>query len=650
VRLDVPGGGQQDFARLEYRDGELLYLPATSLGDLSRFAPYHSDVEVRLDRLGGQTWARKKQGVRDALLAGAQDLLALQAKRQLASREPIAEPGPLYKSFVARFPFSETPDQARAILDLHDDLSRDVPMDRLICGDVGFGKTEVAMRAAMRVVEAGLQVAVLCPTTVLAFQHGMTFRERFMDLPVRVEVLSRLTSASEARRVVEGLSDGSVDVVVGTHRLLGRDVRFARLGMVVIDEEHRFGVSQKDRFKRMRTEVDILSMSATPIPRTLQMALSGARDMSIIASPPEERLEVRTSVARLTRSRVRDAILLEIGRGGQVYFVHNRVESLEETAERIREWVPEARVRTAHGQMAAEGIERMLVDFLERRFDVLVCTAIVESGVDMPNVNTMIIDRADQFGLGQLHQLRGRVGRSNVRGNCILITPEEMSREARKRVQVLVENTRLGSGFAIASADLELRGGGNLVGASQSGHIDEVGYETWIELLEDAVRHARGRYERERIDPQVDVPVGAFIPDSLVTDMSERLRWYRRLSDATSAAAIQAALDDLEGEAGELPAEVRNLGALVELRLVCRALGLQRLSWLKVRATVELHPSSVLTPAMLDAVVAEHSKRLSVTVAGGVRTISARFTPQESERPLRFLRWLLARLEAAARG
>jgi transcription-repair coupling factor (superfamily II helicase) len=649
LRLDVPGGGRQDFVRLEYRDGDLLYLPATSVGDLSRFSPSNAGVDVRLDRLGGQTWAKRKGEVRDALLEKAQELLALQARRQLALREAHPEPGPLYKAFEARFPFTETHDQARAILDVHDDLSQESPMDRLVCGDVGFGKTEVAMRAAMRVVEGGHQVAVLCPTTVLAFQHMMTFRERFAGLPVRVEMLSRLSSPSEARETIAGLREGRVDIVVGTHKLLGREVGFQRLGLLVIDEEHRFGVSQKEKFKKLRTEVDVLVMSATPIPRTLQLALSGARDMSIMATPPEERLEVRTTVARLTRTRVRDAILLELSRGGQVYFVHNRVESLEATAARLREWVPEARVQTAHGQMDAEAIERILVDFMQKRFDVLCCTAIVESGVDLPNVNTMLIDRADLYGLGQLHQLRGRVGRSNVRGSCILLTPEEMSRDARRRVQVLVENTRLGSGFAIAAADLEQRGGGNLLGASQSGHIDEVGFDVWVELLEEAVHAARGQVDRERIDPQVELPVAAFIPEALIPDVSERIGWYRRLSEAPSVRALEAVLSELESELRELPPEVTALAGVVELRLLCRQLGVVRLSMLKVRAVAELHPSSPLTDALLARLVAEHPKRMSVQ-SGPPRVLAVKCTPQEADKPLRFLRWVLARLEGVVRG
>jgi transcription-repair coupling factor (superfamily II helicase) len=649
-RLELAGAAQ-DFVRVEYRGGDLLYLPATSVEELSRFSPAHADVEVKLDRLGGATWARRKAGVRDALLEKAQQLLMLQARRKLASRDPLPEPGPLYQAFVARFPYTETHDQARAIVDVHDDLSGDAPMDRLICGDVGFGKTEVAMRAAARVVEGGRQVAVMCPTTVLAFQHLLTFRERFEGLPVRVEMLSRFSSAAEARATLDGLASGAVDIVIGTHRLLGREVRPKALGLLVIDEEHRFGVSHKDKLRAMRADVDVLSMSATPIPRTLQVALSGARDMSIIASPPEDRLEVRTTVSRLSRTRVRDAILLELAREGQVYFVHNRVESIQQTADRIAEWVPEARCRVAHGQMTGEQLERILLDFMEHKFDVLVCTAIVESGVDLPNVNTMLIDRADQFGLAQLYQLRGRVGRSSTRGSCILLTPEELSRDARRRVQVLVEHTRLGSGFAVASADLELRGGGNLLGDAQSGHIDDVGFDTWVELLEEAVHAARGDVARAHLDPVIQVPVGAFIPETLVPDVGGRLGWYKRLSEAPTQRALDGAMAELESEVGELPLEVVNLAGLAELRRVCRDLGLQRVEWLKVRALVELHPASLVKEEHLRALAEEHPKRVEVKRDGiGPWTVSVRFTPKEGERPVRFLRWVLARLEDKVRA
>ena len=649
-RLDV-GQRAQDFVKLEYRDGDLLYVPATALGQLSNYAASRSGVEVRLDRLGGQTWAARKGKVRDTLLGAAQELLKVHARRELATRPAHPPVGPLYKAFVSRFPHMETPDQARAILDIHEDLSEDVPMDRLLCGDVGFGKTEVAMRAAMRVVEGGQQVAFLCPTTVLAFQHEIKFRERFEPFDVRIGALSRFSSAAEAREVKAALLEGRIDVVVGTHALLGRDVRFADLGLLVVDEEHRFGVKQKARFKKMRAQVDILSMSATPIPRTLQMALGGLRQMSVMATPPEDRLSVRTGVARMTETRVRDAIQTEIARGGQVYFIHNRIESIEGIRKQLEGWVPDARFRVAHGQMSGEDIEAILLDFMHGQFDVLVCTAIVESGVDLPNVNTMLIHRADRFGLSQLYQLRGRVGRSSVRGNCILLTPETMTRDARKRLQVLVDNTSLGSGFSVASADLELRGGGNVLGEAQSGSIDKVGYNVWVELLEEAVHAARGEAERARIEPEVDVPVGAFIPENLVPDMTERLAWYRRLSDVSRPQDAEVVLDDLERECGPLPAEVHHLAGKVQTTLLCRELGILAVRWMRVRATLELHPTSRLTRAMLDEVAAEHPKRFTVGAGpGGVPVFEARFTPKEAERPYRYLRWLLARFERAVAG
>jgi transcription-repair coupling factor (superfamily II helicase) len=647
-RMDVDGS-VQDFVRVEYRDGDLLMLPVTSLGELSRYAGAHAEVEVKLDRLGGVTWARRKAGVRDALLEKAQEMLRLQAKRVTAVRPPWPEPGPLYRELSSRFPFTETPDQARAILDVHDDLSRDAPMDRLVCGDVGFGKTEVAIRAAMRVVEAGAQVAVLCPTTVLAFQHWMTFRDRFEGLAVRVEMLSRFSSPADVDRTLRGLADGSVDVVVGTHRLLGREVRFRQLGLAVVDEEHRFGVSQKDALKRLRAAVDVLNMSATPIPRTLQLALAGARDMSIMATPPSDRLEIRTTVARLSPTRVRDAIRTELERRGQVYFVHNRIETIHAIAEQLRSWVPEARFEVAHGKMDGERIERILLDFMQSKFDVLVCTAIIETGVDLPNVNTMLIDRADQFGLSQLYQLRGRVGRSHVRGNCILLTPDELPRDARRRIQVLVDNTRLGSGFSVAAADLEQRGGGNLLGDSQSGHIDAVGFETWVELLEEAVRTAQGQADRERIETVVEVPVPAYLPETIMPDVTARLGWYQRLGDAVNVRNLEIAARELELECGgELPQEARNLVAVLELKHLGRKLGITRIEWLKVRAIFELHPASLLNDARVQQLIADHPKRMSVAARDAVRTLSVKFTPPEAEKPLRYLRWVLARMEAVA--
>ncbi len=649
VRLDMKGAAQ-DFAKIAYRDGDLLYVPATALDQLSVYTASKASGEVRLDKLGGATWAARRGKVRDSLLAMAQEMLGLHARRELADRPPHPDPGPMYRAMVARFPYAETPDQAQAILDVQEDLSGDHPMDRLVCGDVGFGKTEVALRATMRVVEGGQQVAILCPTTVLTYQQHRKLVERFAEFPVTVAMLSRFSSSAEARAVKDGLARGTIDVVVGTHALLGRDLRYARLGMVVVDEEHRFGVKQKARFQKLRTEVDLLSMSATPIPRTMQMALSGLRSMSIMATPPDERLEIRTSLGQWNRTRVRDALLHELERKGQAYVVHNRVESIGRVADEVRAWVPEARVEVAHGQMNDEALEEILLAFMEGRFDVLVCTAIVESGVDLPNVNTMLIHRADLFGLSQLHQLRGRVGRASARGNCVLMVPEDLSRDARKRLGVLVENTRLGSGFAIAAADLEMRGSGNLLGEAQSGNIDAVGYHVWVELLEEAVHAARGNVDRDRVEPEVELPLPAFLPETLIPDVEERMGWYRRLAAARRESDVDELIDDLRGEHGDLPEEVIHLAGRLQIGLVCRRLGITRVSWLKVRALIEFHAASPVAQNHLEVILAEHPKRLTVEAGrGGERRLGVRFTPTESERPVHFLRWMLARIERELR-
>ncbi|MEO0606485.1 MAG: DEAD/DEAH box helicase, partial [Myxococcota bacterium] len=444
TRIDVSEGTAQDFVKLEYRGEQHMFLPVAALDQLSRYRPANPDTRVVLDKLGGQTWTTRKRKVRDHLLSMAQELLGLFARRELATRAPYGDVGPRYRALEARFPHEETPDQAAAIEAVQEDLSKPFPMDRLICGDVGFGKTEVAMRAAMRVLESGRQVAVLAPTTVLAYQHFQSFRSRFEDDPqVEVRLLSRFVTPAQERDALQGLAQGDVDIVVGTTAILGRRVKIPNLGLVVVDEEHRFGVKQKARLKRMRTAVDVLAMSATPIPRTLQMALSGVREMSIIATPPKNRLEVRTTVARASESRIRDAILTEFDRGGQAFVIHNRVETIDRFANQLREWMPEVRFAVAHGQMEAEELERVMVDFVAGAHDVLVSTAIIESGIDLPNVNTMLVDRADQFGVAQLYQLRGRVGRSDRRAQCILLVPETISADARRRMRVIVDNQRL---------------------------------------------------------------------------------------------------------------------------------------------------------------------------------------------------------------
>jgi transcription-repair coupling factor (superfamily II helicase) len=651
----------QDFVRVEYREGDLLLLPVTRLEQLSRFVPAHEGAVVKLDKLGGQTWLARRSKVKDSILRMASDLLALYAKRELAQRPAYKAPGPMYRAFEARFPYDETVDQAAAIDAINEDLGKDTPADRLVVGDVGYGKTEVAMRAAMRVVESGRQVAVLCPTSVLAFQHLERFKERFAGFPVKVEMLSRFKTPAEEKQIADELRDGKIDVVVGTTRLLGRGVKFDDLGLVVIDEEHRFGVKQKERLKKMRAEVDVLSMSATPIPRTLQMGLSGLREMSIIATPPRDRLAVRTTMVEFSgfgeskldkvnagkgHARVREAILHELARQGQVFFVHNRVEDIEDIAKHLRELVPEAKFVVAHGQMTDEALEDALVAFIEKQADVLVSSAIIESGVDLPNVNTMLVNRADRFGLAQLYQLRGRVGRGNQRASCILLLPEETTPEAKRRVRTLAENADLGAGFRIAMADLEMRGAGNLLGDAQSGNIDQVGYEAWLEILEEAVHEARGEIDRQRIDPEVEVPVKAFLPEAMFPDVPERLGQYRRLAASLSEADVEGWLDEMEGRFGELPVEVQNLAGMTRTKVLCRDLGIQRCAWLKVRVLLELHPRSRIPQEKLDVLVKGAPKRFQLTDRNGARTLEVRFLPQEAEHPFRFLRWVLAQLQS----
>jgi len=643
--VDV-GAGPQELVQLEYRGGDRFYLPVWAFDQLSPWRSAGEGRAPRLDRLGGETWEARKRKVRERVLRLAHELIRVEAERRLVERPALIGTTPRYRAFEQAFPYEETPDQLGAIESVLADLAKPVPMDHLVVGDVGFGKTEVALRAAMRVIEAGRQVALLCPTTVLAFQHARTLRERFEAFDVSVGVLSRFSSGADRKQVLSGLKTGDLQVVVGTTQLLGRAVRFADLGLVVLDEEHRFGVKQKERFKRMRTSVDVLSLSATPIPRTLHMALSGIRSFSMIATPPVDRLPVRTSLHRWDDHRVRDEILRELKRGGQVFFVHNRVASIEVVARAVRELVPEADVRVAHGQMDDSDLEEVLVDFVEQRFSVLVCTAIIESGVDMPNVNTILVNRADQFGLAQLYQLRGRVGRSHRRGYCALLVEEgaALTPDATRRLQVLVEHTQLGSGFAVASADLDQRGAGDLLGESQHGHIQAVGFETWVEILEDAMAEARGSSERDRLDPEVELPLTVFLPESYLPDLEERILWYRRLALGRSLEEVRALGEQLEREHGELPDEAHHLVRLLEIKARCRGLGIARCAWLKVRAAVVFSEHTPLSSDALARFLERHAKRVRMS---GDRELSVRFSPNEAQKPVFFLHWLLGELERA---
>lgn len=574
IRMEQ-GGVEREYLLLEFAKGERLYVP---VDQSHRVTVYSSGgLTPALSTLGSGEWVKTKRRVRRAVRDMAYELINLYAARDAAVGYRYGPDTTWDRELDTSFPYTETVDQARAIVDVKGDMLSDKPMDRLICGDVGFGKTEVAMRAAFKAVNAGKQVAVLVPTTVLALQHFATFSQRLAAFPVRVEMLSRLRSEKDQRETIKGLADGSVDIVIGTHRLVQRDVRFKDLGLVVIDEEQRFGVRQKEFLKQLRTEVDVITMSATPIPRTLHIALAGIRDISVIETAPNARLPIRTFVTKTDDQLVRDVILREIERGGQVFFVHNRVHSINKVVQKLHELVPEARIGVGHGQMDEDVLESVMMKFVQGDFDVLVCTTIIESGVDIPNANTIIIDNADTFGLTQLYQLRGRVGRGTHRAYAyLLIRPDKpLTVEAEARLEAIQEATELGSGMRVALRDMEIRGAGNLLGAEQSGHIAEVGYELYLRLLAQAVEEARrGAPMPEQEAVTMDLPITALIPASYIQDVELRLATYRAISGIEDERGLREMRSELEDRFGELPDEVEHLLALIQLRIRSERLGI----------------------------------------------------------------------------
>ena len=571
-------GTEGDYLVLEYAGGDRLFVPVEKMSRVQRYVA-SEEGRAQLSRLGGTAWQRAKRKVRDDLLAMAQELVDLQAKRQLAEKAPVFPPDEAFREFEAAFPHEETPDQEQVIREVLADLSSSRPMDRLVCGDVGYGKTEVAIRAAFQVVMAGKQAAVLVPTTILAEQHFQTFTRRLAGYPVRVANLSRFRSRKEQAEVVKGVAGGTVDVVIGTHRLLQRDVVFKDLGLVVIDEEQRFGVAHKERLKRMRAAVDVLTLSATPIPRTLHMAFSGIRDVSLIATPPEDRLSIRTFVVPFSGETIREAVDREIRRGGQVFFVHNRVQTLPAMERYLRELLPEARIAVGHGQMDEETLSSAMDEFAARRVDILLCTAIIEAGLDLPNANTILVNQAHRFGLAQLYQLRGRVGRDRHRAYAYFIVPKDvaLTRDATKRLAVLEELTELGSGFRIASHDLEIRGAGNLLGKDQSGQIHQVGYELYTQLLAEAVEEISGKASSQEEEPELELRVPAFLPDDYIDAPGERLEFYRKLSSATTVDAADEIEMELLDRFGRLPVPARALCDLARMRAVMRSSGVAEL-------------------------------------------------------------------------
>lgn len=597
-----------DLIAVEYAGGDKLYLPVYRLDQIQKFSG--GEGSPKIDKLGGQTFAKTKSRVAKNLRKMADELLRLYAERRSAPGDSVPPPDDDYQAFEATFPFDETPDQARAIGEVSGDLEAARPMDRLVCGDVGFGKTEVAIRAAFRVASAGRQVAVLCPTTVLAQQHFLNFEHRMSAYPLNVRAMSRFQTKQEQDDVSRGLRDGTVDVVIGTHRLLSKDIHFKRLGLLVVDEEQRFGVTHKERIKQLKTNLDVLTLSATPIPRTLQMAVTGLRDMSIITTPPADRRAIRTVVTRHDENVIRDAVVRELGRGGQVFYVYNRVEGLYERAARLAELVPSARICVGHGQMAEGALEQTMLDFVEGRYDVLCATAIIESGLDIPRANTILIDRADMFGLAQLYQLRGRVGRAKERAYCYLIVPpaNSMTDEARARIEALERHTELGSGFQIASLDLELRGSGDLLGAEQSGNVESVGFELFCQMLDEAVHELRGDPIVHEVDPELSFDADALLPEDYIADVGVRLSLYKRLASAVSAEDVQDLALEMEDRFGPPPAEARRFVHLMRLKTELRKLRALACEATGKGVTLHLRDDTPLDPAkVMKLVQGKHS-------------------------------------------
>jgi transcription-repair coupling factor (superfamily II helicase) len=560
---------ENDFLVIEYLDGDKLYLPVNTMEKIQRYLGPDGYVP-KIDKMGGASWDAIKERVKKSVREVAEELVAIYAAREVMERKAFLPPDRIYEEFCSTFEFEETPDQAKAIEDVHLDMDDVKPMDRLICGDAGFGKTEVAIRSAFRAVMDGKQVAVLVPTTILAEQHYQTFASRLRDFPIRVEVLNRFKSKAEQKKIVEEIKSQKIDIVIGTHRLIQKDVEFKELGLAIIDEEQRFGVAHKEKLKKMRTLVDVLTLSATPIPRTLHLSLVGIRDLSIINTPPEDRLPIKTYVLEFDEDAIKAAVEKELARGGQVFFVHDRVRSIYSIAHLILRLVPQARVGVVHGQMKPAEIEKAMAQFVRRDCDVLVCTTIIGSGLDIPTANTIIINRADRFGLAQLYQIRGRVGRANKEAFAYLLLPKGamLSREALKRLQVIKEFSEPGSGFRIAYNDLEIRGGGNLLGLSQTGHICAVGYELYTELMEKTVREIKGEQvdDEEEIQPEIQLGVSAFIPEEYVQDVHQRLVLYKRISLAATDEDINQIKSELQDCYGALPASVENLLQVIIIR------------------------------------------------------------------------------------
>ncbi|MBK1695102.1 transcription-repair coupling factor, partial [Chromatium weissei] len=633
--LDV-GGMTTEFLALEYANHDKLYVPVNALHLISRYTGASPD-NAPLHRLGGDQWERIKRKTAQQIQDVAAELLDIHARRAASTGVAFSAGGADYAAFAGAFAFEETPDQQRAIEAVLADMTAAKPMDRVVCGDVGFGKTEVAMRAAFMAVNSGRQVVVLVPTTLLAQQHFENFSDRFADWPVKVESLSRFRTAKEQQKILAGLANGTLDIVVGTHKLLQPSIQFKNLGLAIIDEEHRFGVRHKEQLKNLRAEIDILTLTATPIPRTLNMAMAGLRDLSIIATPPVARHPIKTFVSAWNDGLIQEAVLRELKRGGQVYFLHNEVETIENQAQKLEALIPQARIQVAHGQLRERELERVMRDFYHQRFNLLVCTTIIESGIDVPSANTIVINRADKLGLAQLHQLRGRVGRSHHRAYAYLITPpaKTMTADAKKRLDAIAEMEDLGAGFTLATHDLEIRGAGELLGDEQSGQITEVGFTLYMEMLERAVNALKAGHAPELDRPldhgaEIDLSIPALLPSDYLPDVQARLVLYKRIASAKNRAALRELQVEMIDRFGLLPEPAKNLLEITALKLRVQSFGIRKIEASAASGRILFNENPQIDPANLIRLI--QSKPKEFKLDGGDKLKFFREMPNAAQR------------------
>ncbi|TKJ35126.1 transcription-repair coupling factor [bacterium (candidate division B38) B3_B38] len=632
-------GETKEFMVIMYQEGDRLYLPLDRLNLVHKYS-WVKAFKPRLDKLGGTSWHQVKKRVKSSLHNIAQELINLYAARQLIRGYAFSPDTVWQKEFEDAFEYSETPDQQLAIQDMKEDMENHRPMDRLLCGDVGYGKTEVAMRGAFKAVMDGKQIAMLAPTTILAFQHYRTFVQRFRGYPIKMALLSRLQSKKEQKEIVSRIKGGEIDIVIGTHRLLSRDVELCDLGLLVIDEEQRFGVAQKERLKHLKKNVDVLTMTATPIPRTLNMSFMGVRDLSLIETPPLNRLSIQTTLLSFDEGAVTSAIERELARGGQVYFVHNRVQSIQSVARLVQRLCPYAHIAIAHGQMPERELEEVMIDFIAKRYDILVCTSIIENGLDIPSVNTIIINRADKFGMAQLYQLRGRVGRSDRRAYAYFLIPPErsLSAQARKRLQAIKEFSYLGSGFRLAAMDLQIRGSGNLLGREQHGHIAAVGFDLYCQLLQNAIQELKGEPLEEEVKPSLNLGVDCHIPRRWIPDANLRLMLYRRIASAATTYEVDKLSEEMKDQFGPLPFSVANLLECIKLKITAQQLNLLSIDRKDHKLIIRLRPQSVVSPERLVELVSSRKAELQ---PDGILTFNL---PPEEGRVLGEVKNILNRL------